>query len=134
MSGGNLQTYWTTTMTRKLTVVLDYYDDKETYSRIGLLRWQGNLQSYWTTKMARKPTVVLNYQVSSSYHFPNRYRGDRYALRTNWRLQSAENCIFRHDRTTALPKRYGRTGPRFQSSPLVFECDFNLLHPFLVWF
>ncbi len=30
----------------KLTVVLDYYEAKETYSRIGLLRSYGNLQSY----------------------------------------------------------------------------------------
>jgi hypothetical protein len=46
---GNLQSYWTTTKLRKLTVVLDYYKAMETYSRIGLLRSYGNLQSYWTT-------------------------------------------------------------------------------------
>jgi hypothetical protein len=32
---------------RELTVVLDYYEAMETYSRIGLLRSYGNLQSYW---------------------------------------------------------------------------------------
>jgi hypothetical protein len=42
------QSYWTTTKLWKLTVVLDYYEDMETYSRIGLLRSYGNLQSYWT--------------------------------------------------------------------------------------
>ncbi len=35
---GNLQSYWTTTELWKLTVVLDYYEAMETYSRIGLLR------------------------------------------------------------------------------------------------
>ncbi len=34
----NLQSYWTTTKLWKLTVVLDYYEAMETYSRIGLLR------------------------------------------------------------------------------------------------
>jgi hypothetical protein len=46
----NLQSYWTIKKLRKLTVVLDYYKAKETYSRIGLLRSYGNLQSYSTTK------------------------------------------------------------------------------------
>jgi hypothetical protein len=45
-----------------LTVVLDYYEVKETYSRIGLPRSQGNLQSYWTTTKSKKLTVVLDYQ------------------------------------------------------------------------
>ncbi len=35
---GNLQSYWTTTKLRELTVVLNYYEVKETYSHIGLLR------------------------------------------------------------------------------------------------
>ncbi len=30
----NLQSYWTTTKLRKLTVVLNYYEAMETYSRI----------------------------------------------------------------------------------------------------
>ncbi len=34
---------------RKLTVVLDYYEALEPYSRIGLIRCDRNLQSYWTT-------------------------------------------------------------------------------------
>ncbi len=33
-SYGNLQSYWTTTKLRKLTVVFDYYEAMETYSRI----------------------------------------------------------------------------------------------------
>ncbi len=33
----------------KLTVVLDSYEAMDTYSRIGLLRSYRNLQSYWTT-------------------------------------------------------------------------------------
>ncbi len=45
----NLQSYWTTTKLWKLTVVLDYYEAMETYSRIGLPRVYRNLQSYWTT-------------------------------------------------------------------------------------
>jgi hypothetical protein len=48
-------------MPRKLTVVLDYGNAKETYSRIGLLECQQNLQSYWTTGMPRELTVVLDY-------------------------------------------------------------------------
>jgi hypothetical protein len=36
-SYGNLQAYWTRTKLWKLTVVLDYYEAMETYSRIGLL-------------------------------------------------------------------------------------------------
>ena len=59
---GNLQSYWTTKSLCKLTVVLDYYEPMETYSRIGLLRSYGNLQSYWTTTKLRKLTVVLNYK------------------------------------------------------------------------
>ncbi len=55
----NLQSYWTTTKLRKLTVVLDYYEAIETYSRIGLPRGYGNLQSYWTTTKLWKLTVVL---------------------------------------------------------------------------
>ncbi len=43
---GNLQSYWSTTKLWKLTVVLDYYEAIETYSRIGLLRSYRNLQSY----------------------------------------------------------------------------------------
>ncbi len=35
MTSGNLQSYWTTTKLRELTVVLDYYEALETYSRIG---------------------------------------------------------------------------------------------------
>jgi hypothetical protein len=45
----------------KLTVVLDYHEAIETYSRIGLLRTYGNLQSYWTTTKLWKLTVVLDY-------------------------------------------------------------------------
>ena len=33
-SYGNLQSYWTTTKLLELTVVLDYYEAMETYSRI----------------------------------------------------------------------------------------------------
>ena len=33
----SLQSYWTTTKLCKLTVVLDYYEAMQTYSRIGLL-------------------------------------------------------------------------------------------------
>ncbi len=33
-SYGNLQSYWTTTKLLKLTVVYDYYEAMETYSRI----------------------------------------------------------------------------------------------------
>jgi hypothetical protein len=40
-SYGNLQSYWTTTKLWKITVVLDYYEAMETYSRIGLLRSYG---------------------------------------------------------------------------------------------
>jgi hypothetical protein len=57
----NLQSYWTTTKLWELTVVLDYYEAMETYSRIGLLRSHGNLQSYWTTTKLWKLTVVLDY-------------------------------------------------------------------------
>ncbi len=46
---------------RELTVVLDYYEASETYSRIGLLRSCGNLQSYWTNTKLWKLTVVLDY-------------------------------------------------------------------------
>jgi hypothetical protein len=56
---GNLQSYWTTTKLWKLTVVLDYYEAMETYSRIGLLRIYGNLQSYLTAKKLWKLTVAL---------------------------------------------------------------------------
>ena len=35
-SYGNLQSYWTTKYLWKLTVVLDYWEGMETYSRIGL--------------------------------------------------------------------------------------------------
>ncbi len=37
MTVGNLQSYWTTTKLWKLTVVLDYYEAMETYSRIGII-------------------------------------------------------------------------------------------------
>ena len=47
--------------TEKLTVVLDYYEAMEAYSRIGLLRSYGNLHSYWTTTKLLKLTVVLDY-------------------------------------------------------------------------
>ncbi len=51
---GNLQSYWTTKVPRKLTVVLDYYRAKETYSRIGLL------QSYETySRIALKVSDML---------------------------------------------------------------------------
>ena len=33
----------------ELTVVLDYYEALETFSRIGLVRNYRNLRSYWTT-------------------------------------------------------------------------------------
>ena len=52
---------------RNLTVVLDYYDAKEPYSRIGLLRSYGTLQSYWTTTKLWKLTVVLNYYEPTAY-------------------------------------------------------------------
>ncbi len=61
LSYGNLQSHWTTTKLWKLTVVLDYYEAMETYSRIGLFRSYGNLQSYWTTTKLWKLTVVLDY-------------------------------------------------------------------------
>ena len=50
-----------TTKSWKLTVVLEYYEAMETYSRIGRLRSYGNLQSYWTTTKLWKLTVVLDY-------------------------------------------------------------------------
>jgi hypothetical protein len=43
----------------KLTVVLDYYEAIETYSRIGLLRSYVNIQSYWTTTKLWKLIVVF---------------------------------------------------------------------------
>ena len=47
----------------KLSVLLEYQDVKETYSRIVLLRSYENLQSYWTTAKLWKLTVVLdNYE------------------------------------------------------------------------
>jgi hypothetical protein len=58
---GNLQSYWTTVMPWKLTVVLDYWNAMETYSRIGLLECHGNLQSYGNTELPWKLTVVLIY-------------------------------------------------------------------------
>ncbi len=48
-------------MSRKLTVVFDYLTIRETYSRIGQVKYQGNLQSYWTSEVSRKLTVVLDY-------------------------------------------------------------------------
>ncbi len=52
----------------KLTVVSEYYEAMETYSRIGLLRSYGNLQSYWTTRKLWKLTVVLDYyEVGETY-------------------------------------------------------------------
>jgi hypothetical protein len=42
----------------KLTVVLDYYEAMETYSRIELLRSYGNSQSYWNSTKLCKLTVV----------------------------------------------------------------------------
>ena len=75
---GNLQSYWNTTMLWKLTVVLDYYEAMETYSRIGLLRSYVNLQSYWTTATLCKLTVVLNYYKAmgtySRIRLPRSYR------------------------------------------------------------
>ena len=50
--------------TRKLTVVLDYCEVIETYSRIGLMRSHGNLQSYCTTTKLWKLTVVLDYYLT----------------------------------------------------------------------
>jgi hypothetical protein len=41
-------------------VVLDYYENKETYGRIGLLQSYGNLQSYWTITKLRKLTVLFS--------------------------------------------------------------------------
>jgi hypothetical protein len=58
---GNLQSYWTTTKIWKLTVVLDYYEAMETYSRIGQPWSYGNLQWYWTNTKLWKLTVVLDY-------------------------------------------------------------------------
>jgi phosphatidylethanolamine-binding protein (PEBP) family uncharacterized protein len=60
LKGGNPQSYCTTARLRKLTVLLDYYEAMETYSRIGLLRGYENLQSYWTTTKLWKLTVVLD--------------------------------------------------------------------------
>ncbi len=63
---------------RNLTVVLDYYDAKEPYSRIGLLRSYGTLQSYWTTTKLSKLTVVLDYyeakETYSLIGLPRSYR------------------------------------------------------------
>ncbi len=59
LSAWNIQSYWTTEMSWKLTVVLDYWNSMETYSRIGLLKCHGNLKSYWTTEMPWKSKVVL---------------------------------------------------------------------------
>ncbi len=80
---------------RHLTVVLDYYEAMETYSRIGLLRSYrnlqsyfgllrsyGNLQSYWTTTKIRKLTVVLDY-----YEAKETYSRIG-PLRSYWNLQS----------------------------------------------
>ncbi len=68
ISGGNLQSYWTTTTLWKPTVVLDYYDAMETYSRIGLLRGYGNLQSYWTTtKLWQLPVLLDYYEAMETY-------------------------------------------------------------------
>ncbi len=67
---GNLQSYWTTAKLRKLTVVLDYYEAMETYSRIGLLRGHGNLRSYWTTTKLLKLTVVLDYHEAMQTYSP----------------------------------------------------------------
>ncbi len=81
-SNWNLQSYWTTAMSWKLTVVLDYCNVIETYSRIGLLQCHGNLQSYWTTEMSWKLTVVLHYcNVMGTYSRIG-------LLECHWNLQS----------------------------------------------
>jgi hypothetical protein len=58
---GNLQSYWTTTKLWKLTVVLDHYEAKETYSRIGPLRSYGNLQSYLV-----QPSIIVTKSIEIS--------------------------------------------------------------------
>ncbi len=45
----------------ELTVVFEYYEAPETYSRIWVPRGYGNIQSYLSTKMLSKHTVVFEY-------------------------------------------------------------------------
>ncbi len=56
-SYGNLQSYWTTATLWELTVVLDYYEAMENYSRIGLL----NLGQLSTVKRGEKYFFTRNY-------------------------------------------------------------------------
>ncbi len=89
-SYGNLQSYWTTTKVWKLTVVLDYYEAKETYSRIGLKRCQGNLQSYSPMAPGSFPftisvsTSVLSFLLFSSFTTINYTRNEW----GRWKLHS----------------------------------------------
>ncbi len=57
----NVQSYLSAARLWKLTVVFEYYEAKETYSRIWVLRGYGNLQSYLSTTKLRKLTVVFEY-------------------------------------------------------------------------
>ncbi len=66
----------------KLTVVLDYCEELETYSRIELLRSYGNLQSYWNTRKLQKITVVFEYYEAMEIH------GGIELLRSHGDLQS----------------------------------------------
>ncbi len=80
------------------TVVLDYCEVMETYSRIELLRSHGNLQSYWTTAKSRKPTVVLDYcEVMETYSRIGllRSHGNLQSYWTTKKLWTLTNTIFR---------------------------------------
>ncbi len=147
---GNLQSYWSTSNLRKLTVVLDYYavsiattqlwkltvvldyyEAMEKYSLIGLLRSYGNLQSYWTTTKLLKLTVVLDYYEATETYSRIGLLRSYGNLQSYWTIPCSSDDIWLFARI--------RSRRVISSNGLVitdttetfnFECSLNFLHSF----
>jgi hypothetical protein len=137
---GNLQSYWTTTMPRKLTVVLDYYNSMETYSRIGLLQCHGNLQSYWTTTILWKLTVVLDYynatetysRIAIALLIRSLFNNSHVSIILGRVLLSFRSAYLKY--SFAAFNKADELQVYLTSSPLVSSVVYHLLHSFRVYF
>ncbi len=143
---GTLQSYWNTTRLWNLTVVLEYYEAMEPYSRIGILRgyvnlqsyWKlrgyGNLQSYWTTAKLFKTHSRIVIPKLAVYEGPTWWAAPNWIPFENfWNIDSVTSPAQSYSLVASVVYIFfTRFECSFRSASPVSSVVLHLLHSFRV--